>query len=241
MTESPFPFGAAPEAPAHEPEAEPTNRRNVVALGALAAVLLAGGAFFLLGGSEDVDETAFVPPARTSATTPAVVVPKVVKLPVATNVPLGRNPFKALYVQPAAAATDGGPAAGPAVAPAPAGAPAIVPGTPTGASGGTSSGSVPVSGPTYGGAAPAPGTPPPAAEHDLVLRQVSGEGDALSASFTIDGAATRAKVGETFGPTREIKLLSLQEGPEPGRWTAVLQVGDGGPFDAVIGQSVRVR
>ena len=61
MTESPFPFGAAPEAAAPEQEAEPGSRRNVVALGALAAVLLAGGAFFLLGGGEDVDdEIAFV-------------------------------------------------------------------------------------------------------------------------------------------------------------------------------------
>ena len=50
-----------------------------------------------------------------------------------------------------------------------------------------------------------------------------------------------AKVGETFGPTKEIRLISLQEGPGSGQWTAVLQVGDGGPFDAVTGQAVSVR
>ena len=243
MTESPFPFGAVEEAPALEEESESGSRRNLLALGGLAALLVAGGAaFFLLSGGEETSEDiAFVPPARTTVTTPAVPVPKAVTLPVATNVPLGRNPFKALYVQPAAAAPDVVPVAGPAAAPAAGGVPAIVLVTPTGATGGTSPGTVPFSGPTAGGAGPGPGTPPPAVEHDLVLRRVSGEGDALSASFTIDGAATRAKVGQTFGPTAEIKLLSLQEGPQPGRWTAVLQVGDGGPFDVVIGESVRVR
>ena len=248
MTESPFPFGTAEEAPALEQESEGgSSRRNLVALGGLAALLVAGGAaFLLLGGGEDTTEDiAFVPPARTTVTTPAVVVPKAVKLPVATDVPLGRNPFKALYVQPAAAATDGAPAAGPAAAPAPAAGPAIVLVTPAGPFGGTSPGTspgtVPFPAPTNGGAAPAPGTRPVAVEHDLVLRRVSGEGATLSAAFTIDGKATSAKVGETFGPTSEIKLLSLQEGPEPGRWTAVLQVGDADPFDVVIGESVRVR
>ena len=242
MTESPFPFGTVEEAPALEEESERGSRRNLLALGGLAALLVAGGAaFFLLsGGDEPSEDVAFVPPARTAVTAPAVIVPKAVKLPVATNVPLGRNPFKALYVQPAAAPADAAPT-GPAAAPAPAGGPAIILVTPTAPTGGTSPGSAPVPGPTTGGAAPAPGTPPVAVEHELVLRRVSGEGDALSAAFTIDGKATSAKVGETFGPTSEIKLLSLQEGPQPGRWTAVLQVGDAAPFDVVIGESVRVR
>ena len=246
MTESPFPFGAVEEAPALEEESESGSRRNLLALGGLAALLVAGGAaFFLLsGGDEPSEDVAFVPPARTAVTAPAVIVPKAVKLPVATNIPLGRNPFKALYVQPAAAPADAAPT-GPATAPAPAGGPAIILVTPTAPTGGTSPGTspgiAPFPGPTDGGAGPAPGTPPVAVEHDLVLRRVSGEGDALSAAFTIDGKATSAKVGETFGPTSEIKLLSLQEGPQPGRWTAVLQVGDAAPFDVVIGESVRVR
>ena len=242
MTESPFPSGTVEEAPAPEQESESGSRRNLLALGGLAALLVAGGAaFFLLsGGDETSEDVAFVPPARTAVTAPAVIVPKAVKLPVATNIPLGRNPFKALYVQPAAAPADAAPT-GPATAPAPAGGPAIILVTPTAPTGGTSPGSAPFPGPTDGGAGPAPGTPPVAVQHDLVLRRVSGDGDALSAAFTIDGKATSAKVGETFGPTSEIKLLSLQEGPQPGRWTAVLQVGDAAPFDVVIGESVRVR
>ena len=237
MTESPFPFGTAEEAPALEEESESGSRRNLLALGGLAALLVAGGAaFFLLsGGDETSEDIAFVPPPRTGVTAPAIVVPKAVTLPVATNVPLGRNPFKALYVQPAAAPADAAPT-GPATSPALAGGPAIVLVTPT-----APTGSAPFPGPTDGGAGPGPGIPPVAVEHELVLRRVSGEGDALSAAFTIDGAATSAKVGETFGPTSEIKLLSLQEGPQPGRWTAVLQVGDAAPFDVGIGESVRVR
>ena len=240
MTESPFPPSTFEEAPALEEESESGSRRNLLALGGLAALLVAGGAaFFLLSGGEETSEDiAFVPPARTTVTTPAVAVPKPVTLPVATNVPLGRNPFKALYVQPAAAPADAAPT-GPATAPAPAGGPAIVLVTPTAPTGGTSPGSVPFPGPTGGGAVPAPVAVEH--EHELVLRQVSGQGNGLSAAFTIDGKATSAKVGETFGPTSEIKLLSLQEGPKPGRWTAVLQVGDAAPFDAVMGESVRVH
>lgn len=240
MTESPFPPSTVEEVPALEEESESGSRRNLLALGGLAALLVAGGAaFFLLSGGEETSEDiAFVPPVRTTVTTPAVAVPKAVTLPVATNVQLGRNPFKALYVQPAAAPADAAPT-GPATAPAPAGGPAIVLVTPTAPTGGTSPGSVPFPGPTDGGAVPAPVAVEH--EHELVLRQVSGKGDALSAAFTINGKPTSAKVGETFGPTSEIKLLSLQEGPKPGRWTAVLQVGDAAPFDVVIGESVRVR
>ena len=137
MTESPFPFGAAPEAPAPEQEAEPGSRRNVLALGALAAVLLAGGAFFLLGGSEEVlDETAFVPAGARPAVTSAV--PPVAKLPVPTKVALGRTPFKALYVQPAAAtASTDVPAAPAPVSVVPIGTPIVVVGPGVSPVGGT--------------------------------------------------------------------------------------------------------
>ncbi len=46
-----------------------------------------------------------------------------------------------------------------------------------------------------------------------------------------------AKIGEQLGETG-IRLLSLQQDPEDNRWTAVLKVGAGEPFDAVIGVAV---
>lgn len=127
MTESPLPYGAVEEAPA-EAEAESGSKRNLVALGGLAAVLLAGGAFFLLSGGEEVeDEIAFVP-AKARPAVVAAAPPKVAKLPVPTKVALGRNPFKALYVQPAAvsAPSGGAPTTPVAVTPVGGAAPIIV-------------------------------------------------------------------------------------------------------------------
>jgi hypothetical protein len=48
-------------------------------------------------------------------------------------------------------------------------------------------------------------------------------------------------VGSTFGPTAEILLIGLTEGPDAGMWTATLQVGDDAPFDVKIGEPAYVR
>lgn len=74
-----------------------------------------------------------------------------------------------------------------------------------------------------------------------MLMRVFGEGKDQSAVFSIDGKQQTAKVGSTFGPTAEILLLSLQQGPEDAQWTAVLQVGDSDPFDVVTGEPAYVR
>ena len=47
-------------------------------------------------------------------------------------------------------------------------------------------------------------------------------------------------MGESFGPSGSLLLLSLQEGPDEGQWTAVLQLGQGDPFDVVTGAPVRL-
>jgi hypothetical protein len=84
-------------------------------------------------------------------------------------------------------------------------------------------------------------TAPTSREHPLVLRSVAGTGDALTATFVIDGHRTTARPGASFGPIGEIRLVSLQQGPAADQWTAVLQVGDGEPFDVVTGDTVAVR
>src|SRR5688500_9095016 len=97
------PFGPASEDPTGVVEEEGgDSRKAVFALGGLVAVALAAGAFFFLGGSPEEEEL-FVPPARAAA--PAAPAPEaeVATLPAATNLALGRNPFRALYIQPAAA------------------------------------------------------------------------------------------------------------------------------------------
>ncbi len=74
-----------------------------------------------------------------------------------------------------------------------------------------------------------------------MLQRVYGTGKDSTAEFTIDGRKVVAKVGVRFGPTSEIRLISLQQGPKAAQWTSVLQVGDGEPFDAVTGEKVSVR
>ncbi|MCW2779260.1 MAG: hypothetical protein JWN17_2985 [Frankiales bacterium] len=253
MTESPFPFTPLDEAEAAE-EAGGSNRRVLVlAGGVVAALALAATSFLVLGGSDDSTDVAVASPVvrTTRAVQPAVAqrapVKAPAKLPVAFTEDLGRNPFKALYVAPAAAA-------GPATDPTLTGGAAVAPatgGTTTGSTtgstttgSGTGTGTAPSTGgstPTTTGPAPVTPTAPTAREYSLVLKRVYGAGKDLTAEFTIDGRKQVAKVGVRFGPTSEIRLISLQEGPKTGQWTSVLQVGDGEPIDAVTGDRVSVR
>jgi hypothetical protein len=225
------PFGTAEQPETYAPEQEEIseggrNKVLVIVLGAVAGLALAAGGFLFLSGSDDAEELAPVArPAVPAAAAPVASAQP--KLPAPANLTLGRNPFRALYVEPA-----------PAPAPAP---PAV---TPPGATDGGPQviivGGGNTGGTTGGGAAPAP-QQPTVKEHKLVLLRVFGTGKDQSASFSIDDKQQTAKVGTTFGPTAEILLLSLQEGPKEGQWTAVLQVGDGDPFDVVLGEPVFVR
>ena len=257
MTESPFPFGSAEEAPAPEEESESGSRRTLLALGGLAALLVAGGAaFFLLSGGEETSEdVAFVPTtARPAAAAPA---PKVAKLPVATTVPLGRNPFKALYVQPAAASTstDAAPVATTPVSTSPVGGaiPIILVGP----------GSTPLAPAPFPVQQPAPQQPapqqppapqpapqpppvqqPPAApvpapaqDGTVSLTGVSGQGSAVEGSFLYEGRVLRGGQGDVMGG--QLLVVSLTESDD-GTWVAVLKRGDGGPFEVREGETVVV-
>lgn len=235
MTESPFPFGAVEDAP-YEDEPAKDSKRNLIALGALAVVALAGGAFLFLGGGDDLEEdVAFTPPPRAAAPA-AEATPQAVVLPVANADQLGRNPFKALYIQPAAEATDPGettPVAPPVVEP-PVVQPPVIINPPVYIP-------PPTSNPTPAPTRPPITTPPTAVEHPLVLDDVYGNDGDRSAVFIVDGKQMIAQVGTVFGPTAEIKLILLQEGPGEDQWTATLQVGDGDPFDVITGETVFVR
>jgi hypothetical protein len=227
------PFSAGPdEAPAYAPDSDADqgsggSRKAVVAAGALVAVVLGAGAFLFLNSGGD-DELLDLPAAqRAPQAAPAAAGPSAapeVKLPAKSTLTLGRNPFRALYIQPPP------PEPEPATEVQAPVAPGVIVVNPGG--NGTT--------PPFGGAAPAP-QQPTAKEHKLVLLRVFGTGKDQSASFSIDDKQQTAKVGTTFGPTAEILLLSLQEGPKEGQWTAVLQVGDGDPFDVVLGEPVFVR
>ena len=234
MSESPFPSSdPGPDAAA---EAEPSGRRRTVLLagGALSAAVLGAGAFFLLGGS-DAAETETAVPSRGSVAAAPAPSGSPAALPPASQIELGRNPFKALYVQPAAA-----PPAAPAVTTP------TTPSTGPGANGPTTGGTivVPPQVPSGGGAVPAPAAPAPApvpAKQELRLVSATHDGETHVGVFTVNGVRSTVKVDETFGPGKHLLLVSLQQGPADDQWTAVVQLGDGDPFDVVTGNPVFVQ
>ena len=81
------------------------NRRKLAIVGAAVGVLVLGiVAFFLLkgGGSAGTQDQTFTVTHHPTKSVPAAA-PPVVKLPKHVAAPVGRDPFKALYVAPAAA------------------------------------------------------------------------------------------------------------------------------------------
>lgn len=93
----------------------------------------------------------------------------------------------------------------------------------------------------------APTAPPPAADptaapapRRLSLVRVSGDVDALTAVFDLDGASVPVAPGARFGAASDLLLVSVQQGPADGQWTAVVQIADREPFDVVSGSPVTV-
>jgi hypothetical protein len=143
-----------------------------------------------------------------------------VKVPVTSTVPLGRDPFHALYLQPAVANA----------------APVT---------GGSTTSTPPLSSPTTSGGSSTPSQPTQPTStapksYKLVLTRVYGSGKDTTGVFSVGGRSYVAKVGSVFGPTSELKLLSLAQDAK-GVWTATLVVGDSEPFDAAKGETLYVR
>lgn len=110
MTDS-FGFSADPDPGA--PEGTSGNRRTILVAAGLAGVLALGaGAYFLLSGSpaDPVTSVALyrppihrvIPPRHTAAAPAPTKAAPSAQLPTASVEHLGRNPFRALYVQPVA-------------------------------------------------------------------------------------------------------------------------------------------
>jgi len=212
---------------AAEPEGGP-NRKPLLMVGAAAGVaVLAGAGWFLLHGGSSSSTDAFVVPHHapkasglTGAGTATAKSPsRVATLPAATTVKIGRDPFAALYMVPAA----------PPAAPA-AGGPTVTTGsTATGASTGST------------GATGSTGSTTPAAptRYTLKLLTVTGTGKAQTAGFSVAGKTQYARVGAVFGRTSEIKLLSFQQIGR-GVWSVTVQVGDDDPKDLALGEAISV-
>lgn len=251
------PFSAAEEAPEYVPEESEDSagsRKNVLALGAVAAVALGAGAFLFLGGGGDEEFEEFVPNARAPrAAAPAASAAPAAALPVASKVTLGRNPFRALYVQPAAAAaepaapasTDTAPtttttATQPIVIvaqPAPA-QPAPVQPAPAQPAPAQPAPAQPAP------AQPAPAQPAPAkhapAQSTVSLSSVSAGKDGANptGTFVYDGKEVTGAPGDVMAG--KLLVISIQQ-DSIGGWFANLQLGDGSPFEVHERQTVVVQ
>ena len=231
------PFGASDQAPEHVTEEvteESGSKRNVIALGALAAVAVGAGAFFLLGGSGGDEELeAFVPTATAPKAAAPAPTASPATLPVASKLTLGRNPFRALYVAPAAA---------------PAGDTTT---TPTGTTGGTTTPVVIVDGgpaPAPAPVQPAPAQPAPAkpapapapAQSTVSLKSVAAakDGSNPTATFVYDGKEVSGAPGDVMAG--KLLVISIQQ-DAIGGWFANLQLGDGSPFEVHERQKVVVQ
>jgi hypothetical protein len=96
----------APVLPLGDSGSAGDNRRKLTIVGAVVGVLvLAIVAYFLMkGGSSPASSNSSFVPAHHHPSAPAAAQPPVVKLPKHVAAPVGRDPFKALYVAPADAA-----------------------------------------------------------------------------------------------------------------------------------------
>lgn len=220
MSQDPFPFAAAEDAAGYE-EAEGNSRKAVLVAGGVAAALVLGvGGWLLLGGSsEDPSASAFVP---SKTLRPAVTAPKngaakpVKKLPAAYKAPLGRDPFKALYVVPVAA-----PAAGTGT-------------TPT-----STTGTAPTT--TGTSVTPTTSTPTGTARYPLKLVSISKPSSQVHfTTWSVAGATKTVIPGQRFGKYGEVVVLAFGQNSSGAVDRAIIQVGDDSPMDVKVGESVNV-
>lgn len=257
MTENHFPFEGEPDDVEQAPDG--SNRKALLVVGGIVAALVAlGGAYLLTSGGSDPVQSAFVPSARRVApvAAPAAKPSAPAKLPKVFKDKLGRDPFRALYLAPAAApagaAAPGGAAPGAA---APGGA---APGAaaPAGGTTGLVTPVVVVPGPST---SPAPGvvappayvpvvvrpTQPTMKEYSLVFKGVDAVKGKQYAVFTLDGRALRILAPKDpskptlFGPTQELGLVDIVQSTK-GKPVVSVAVGESG-FTLQVGQQAYVR
>jgi hypothetical protein len=203
---------------------EPAKRRNLVIAGGAAGLLVLGGAGFLLlngGSSGSVPSVATAMPKAPhvvkNASSPKKATAAAVKLPAATTVQVGRDPFLALYVAPAAGTS-----------------------SPSGGTGTSTSGST---GTGTGAGATTTGTAAPAttARYVLVLKTVTRDpGGAYLFNFTVDGTPKTVLPAQRFGKYGELVVLTYVKNSKGAATGAVVQVGDDSPIQVPLGVKVSV-
>ena len=225
MSQDTFPFAEGEEAAEFAEEADAGNRKAVLVAGGVAAALVLGaGGWFLLGGSsEDAAPVAFVPhkTVRPAATAPKTA-DKAKPLPAAYKARLGRDPFKALYVVPAAPA--GGDTAAPATT------------TTTGTGTTTTTTGTTTTTPTS--------TTPAAGSTRYTLKLVSmttpRPGEVRYFTWAVAGVKKTVIPAQRFGKFGEVVVLATDVNDAGKAVGAVIQVGDDSPIDVLVGESVSI-
>jgi len=199
----------APVLPQGDTGSGDDNRRKLMMVGAAVGVLvLAIVAFFLLkgGSSSSSDNTPFKAVHHPKAAAPAAPAP-VVRLPRHVVAPVGRDPFKALYVAPAAAGA----------------------GAATGSTTPTQSTTGGSTTPTTSGTTPTTKTTAPTYHPVWVQLRSASSG---SANFVVGYSNGKTLKGQPFSSIRPLhtfasgkfELLSIHNG------VVTLKFGDGSPF-----------
>ena len=230
---SEFPF--SPEAESTTPDStEGRDKRAVLLVGGLLAVLAAGGFLLLGGGDGDELPTASSvvrAPRSTSTATPATTPSASTVLPAKAEQPQGRNPFAVDPDYQAAAVT---PVVDPAVEAAGAGTGVTPTATPTALPGGATTTAAPT---TAAPTTPAPADP--ATSYLLTLRRVDGAaGEDRSLVWLVDGTRQRVVPLQRFGRVGELVVLKVKDGAAGS--LALLQVGDAEPRYVAVGATVEV-
>lgn len=210
--------------PAAEPEAGTSRTTLLVAGGLVAALVLGGGGYVLLSGGSDDLEVGTGAPSVTRTTTgtaakpvvrkPAVKAPAAKILPAKTTVRIGRDPFKALYIAPVAAAE------GSSTTPTNTSA--------TGSTTGSSTGSS------------TPGTVT-GAVYALTLKKISSSGETKLYTFDVAGTTKTVIASQRFGKYGELIVLGYIKTSKGTPVGALIQVGDDEPFGVRIGEKVTVQ
>jgi hypothetical protein len=224
MTEQTVPFGstavADPPAPIlpvdSDDSGDADNRRKLLLVGGIVGVLvLVIAAFFLLKGGSSSNSTFTVPHHNHPATAnnAGTTASKPVVLPKHYNGKIGRDPFKALYVAPAAGAAAAGGATSTTT-------------TPSGTTSGTGTAAAPTFNPVW-----------------LQLVSVNGTSSATFVVGYSNGSSLKTqRFSNVLAPTSSTRttfasvfaLLSIHGGK------ATVQFGDGTPIDIAPGAANRL-
>lgn len=217
MNESSFPFEqpAMPGLFADDVESDGGRRPRLLVGGLIAALVVGAGGFALVGGGSGVDELGPTNRSALAVSAPVAEAAPGAHVPEPNTEQIGRNPFKARYVEPPPP---------PPPPPAPVTPPAPVPVQVT------------IQAPT------APAAEPQPSEYPLTLVSVGDpQPEVRVVTWKFEGKTLEVLPGQRFGKYGELVVLAYATNEDGSQIEGViLQVGDASPFTVKLGETVKV-